>query len=160
MFILYALTLAYQVCFSYSLIDRSALLGVGRENKVAVCGLSIIITKKRNLSKENNMSNHFFVRISTFFIAITILLLLPTILPAKEKAASSQAGASLVNINTASESQLAELPGIGPSIAERIVRYRQKTGPFKTPEDLKQVKGIGDKIYMKIKPLIITNQTS
>jgi competence protein ComEA len=106
------------------------------------------------------MSNHFFMRLSTFCIAITILALIPTILPAKEKAMSSQAGTALVNINTASESQLAELPGIGPSIAERIVRYRQKTGPFKTPEDLKQVKGIGDKIYIKIKHLIVTNQTS
>jgi len=106
------------------------------------------------------MNNHFFMRLSTFFIAITILVLIPTILPAKEKAASSQADTSLVNINTASESQLAKLPGIGPSIAERIVRYRQKTGLFKTPEDLKQVKGIGDKTYIKIKHLIITNQAS
>ena len=106
------------------------------------------------------MNNHFFMRLSAIFIAITLLTLIPSILPATEKPASSQAAAAPVNINTASESQLAELPGIGPSIAERIVRYRQKTGPFNTTEDLKQVKGIGDKTYMKIKHLIVTDRSS
>ena len=106
------------------------------------------------------MGNHFFMRLSAIFITITIFSLMPGMLPAKEASVSSQKTAPLVNINTASESQLAELPGIGPSIAERIVKYRQKTGPFKMPEDLKQVKGIGDKTYMKIKHLIVTDQTS
>ena len=106
------------------------------------------------------MSNHFFMRSSALLTALTILLLIPALLPAKEKPAASQTGAALININMASESQLAGLPGIGPSIAERIVRYRQQTGPFKTPEDIKQVKGIGDKTYMRIKHLIVTKETS
>ena len=105
------------------------------------------------------MGNHFIFRLSVVFIALSILALTPAMLPAKEKAASKEA-ASLVNINTASESQLAELPGIGPSIAERIVRYRQNTGPFKTTEDVKRIKGIGDKTYIKFKHLIVADQSS
>ena len=106
------------------------------------------------------MINHFFIRLSTLCLAITLFLLIPASLPAKERKAPPNANVSIVNINTASEAQLAELPGIGPSIAERIVRHRQKTGPFKMPEDLKQVKGVGDKTFMKIKHLIVTDQTS
>jgi len=106
------------------------------------------------------MSNHLFIRLSSICIAIAMLTLTPTILPAKGKIVSGQTGTSQININTASESQLTELPGIGPAIAERIVRHRQQIGPFKAVEDLKQVKGIGDKIFIKIKDLIVTDHTS
>ncbi len=106
------------------------------------------------------MNKHLFIRLSSIYIAIAILALIPTILPAQETTAADQAGTSQININTANESQLTELPGIGPSIAERIVRHRQKVGPFRTVEDLKQVKGIGDKIFIKIKNLIVTDHTS
>jgi len=106
------------------------------------------------------MGNHFILRLSVVFITLSILALTPATLPAKEKSASGDPAASLVNINTANESQLAELPGIGPSIAERIVRHRQKNGPFKTPEDVKRIKGIGDKTYIKFKHLIIADQAS
>jgi len=58
-----------------------------------------------------------------------------------------------VNINTATEQQLAALPGIGPAIAKRIVAYR-KDHPFKQIEDIMQVKGIGPKVFEKIKELI------
>lgn len=59
-----------------------------------------------------------------------------------------------VNINTASVEQLSELPGIGGKTAERIVQKREELGKFKTIEDLKQVKGIGDKKFEKLKPHI------
>ena len=62
--------------------------------------------------------------------------------------------ASVVNINNATQEQLEELPGIGPSIASRIVEYRTKNGKFKTVEDIKNVTGIGDSKYEKIKELI------
>jgi competence protein ComEA len=57
-----------------------------------------------------------------------------------------------VNINTAKVDELATLPGIGPAKAEAIVKYRKDHGKFKKIEDLKEVKGIGDKIIEKIKP--------
>jgi competence protein ComEA len=56
-----------------------------------------------------------------------------------------------VNINTASQAELEGLKGIGPSKAKAIVDYRTKSGNFKTIEDLKNVKGIGDKTFEKLK---------
>ena len=51
----------------------------------------------------------------------------------------------LVNINTASMEQLMTLDGIGESYAERIIEFREKNGPFQSPEDLLKIKGIGEK---------------
>lgn len=57
-----------------------------------------------------------------------------------------------VNINTADKDTLSEnLTGIGPAIAERIISYRNYYGGFQTINELKNVKGIGDKIFEKIK---------
>src|SRR5262245_66598837 len=62
--------------------------------------------------------------------------------------------AALVNLNSATASQLQELPGIGAKTAERIIEYRQKKGPFKKIEELMNVKGIGEKSFLKLKPQI------
>lgn len=59
-----------------------------------------------------------------------------------------------ININIASQSQLESLPGIGPTYAKRIIDYRSANGGFKSIEQLKNVKGIGDKTYAKFKDLI------
>lgn len=59
-----------------------------------------------------------------------------------------------VNINTASQTELETLPGIGPSTALKIVNYRKEKGKFKKIEDIKKVSGIGDSKYNKIKDLI------
>ena len=60
-----------------------------------------------------------------------------------------------ININTASRERLAELVGIGPVMADRIVRYRQEDGLFEHIEDIKNVKGIGDKTFDKMKRWIV-----
>lgn len=53
-----------------------------------------------------------------------------------------------VNINSADAGTLArELDGVGPAKAQAIVDYRQKNGPFKSPEDLLKVQGIGEKVF-------------
>lgn len=65
------------------------------------------------------------------------------------------AGSPQVNINTASRQELESLPGIGPALAERIIEYREKNGPFLTPEDIKNVSGIGEKKYEQLKDRII-----
>ena len=59
-----------------------------------------------------------------------------------------------INLNTATVAQLEALPGIGAKVAERIVEYRQKNGGFKKVEDLMNVQGIGEKSFLKLKPLI------
>jgi competence protein ComEA len=63
-----------------------------------------------------------------------------------------------VNLNTASVSEIATLPGVGPKAAERIVEYRQKNGGFKKIEELMNVKGIGEKSFLKLKPLITVTE--
>ena len=74
---------------------------------------------------------------------------------ATSKSASSSKGAGKVNINTASASQLSEkLPGIGNGIAQKVVSYRQQHGPFRSAADIKNVPGIGEKKYEKIKNFI------
>ena len=59
-----------------------------------------------------------------------------------------------VNLNAATAAQLQTLPGVGASTAQRIVDYRQKNGSFKKIEELMNVKGIGEKSFLKLKPLI------
>ena len=60
----------------------------------------------------------------------------------------------LLNLNTATIDQLETLPGIGRKTAERIIEYRTKSGSFKRIEDLMNVKGIGEKSFLKLKPLV------
>ncbi len=57
-----------------------------------------------------------------------------------------------VNINTATKDELVSLPGIGPAKAQAILDYRKAHGPFRTVEELKDVKGIGAKRFEKLKP--------
>ena len=61
---------------------------------------------------------------------------------------------SLVNINSATEAELTTLPGIGPSKAQAIISYRDEFGRFQTVDELKNVSGIGDKTFEKLKEFI------
>lgn len=65
-----------------------------------------------------------------------------------------KAPAQTVNVNTATAQQLEGVPGIGPSMAQRIVAYREKNGPFKKLEDLMNVQGIGEKSFLKLRPYL------
>ncbi|MDY6309117.1 MAG: helix-hairpin-helix domain-containing protein [Oribacterium sp.] len=65
-------------------------------------------------------------------------------------------GKAIVNLNTATLEELDSLPGVGPSTAKNILDYRTKYGGFATPEEIKNVKRIGDKTYEKLKPYITT----
>ena len=58
---------------------------------------------------------------------------------------------AVINLNTATAADLESLPGIGKSTAQRILEYRQKSGGFKKVEELMNVKGIGEKSFLKIK---------
>lgn len=59
-----------------------------------------------------------------------------------------------VDINTAGPVELMHLPGVGPALAERIIRDRTERGPFRSPEDLQRVRGIGPKIAEQLAPFV------
>lgn len=67
---------------------------------------------------------------------------------------TSSQPAGKININTAAVSQLDSLPGIGPVYAQRIIDYRTANGGFKACEEIKNVKGIGDKTFEKFRDMI------
>jgi len=71
---------------------------------------------------------------------------------------SPLAGEELVNINTASLEELEKLPGIGPTIAQRIITYREDNGPFGSIEDLDNVTGIGESIMGAVRDLITVEE--
>ena len=75
---------------------------------------------------------------------------------AQTSQASTRAAAmpATVNLNTATAADLEALPGIGAKTAARIVEYRQKNGPFKKVEDLMNIRGVGEKNFLKLKPQI------
>lgn len=66
----------------------------------------------------------------------------------------SGANSGLINLNSATASELDGLPGIGPALASRIVEWRLKFGSFQRPEDLLEVSGIGEKLLSELMPLI------
>lgn len=59
-----------------------------------------------------------------------------------------------ININTANEQELIKLSGVGPGTAKKIIAYREQAGLFKTIEDIKKVKGIGEATFKKLAPHI------
>lgn len=68
--------------------------------------------------------------------------------------ASGKDSSGLVNINSADSQTLQEIPGVGPATAEKIIAYRTENGRFSSIEDLKNVSGIGDKTFEKMKDKI------
>jgi competence protein ComEA len=65
------------------------------------------------------------------------------------------AGAGPVNINTADVKQLMTLEGVGQKVAEKIVEYRTQHGPFRKPEEIRKVQGIGGGLWEKNRERIV-----
>jgi len=77
--------------------------------------------------------------------------LAPVTVYAGPQGAVQEASFNSVSINTAPAAALEELPGVGPALAARVIQYRQEHGPFKRVEEIKDVKGIGDVLFDKLK---------
>ena len=84
-------------------------------------------------------------------LALVLALGVGAVVPA---AIQSGKQAAKININTATAAELETLPRIGEKIAERIIDFRKKNGPFKRIEDLMKVSGIGEKVFLQLKDRI------
>ena len=95
---------------------------------------------------------HHVSRLAASLLLVVFALALP--------AQGAEASGS-VNINTASLEQLMLLPRVGPSVAGRIVEFREQNGKFKQIADLMLVKGIGEKTFSLIEPYAaVSGETS
>ena len=86
-------------------------------------------------------------KVSTCGVLFSVLLLFLASVPRGEQARK-------VNLNTATLTELDTLPGIGSTLAERILEFRSKNGPFRRAEDLLNVRGIGEKKFLKLRDRI------
>ncbi len=93
-------------------------------------------------------------------VAVAVLVCThPPAAAAAQQTAAPRSGAkpavtSVINLNTASAADLLVLPGIGAKTAALIVEYRQKNGPFKKIEELMNVRGVGEKSFLKLREQI------
>ena len=91
-------------------------------------------------------------------LALSLALLTLSLAPPADaqagegKTAGSAAPARPVDLNRAGADELTAVPGIGKTLAQRIVAFREEHGPFERVEDLMKVKGIGEKSFQKIRP--------
>lgn len=107
------------------------------------------ITSSADISKINRaekLKNHQLILIPNINDKVTSSV--------STNQGSNSSSPSLVNINTATESELDTLPGVGPSRAKDIIKYREENGGFKTIEDLKNIKGIGESSFEKLKDMV------
>ena len=92
---------------------------------------------------------------SVLAICGTLLLTSPALAASTQAAQDAQPSKAAINLNLATVDQLETLPGIGRKTAERIIEHRTKNGAFKKIEELMNVKGIGEKSFLKLKPMIV-----
>src|SRR5262249_24384082 len=127
------------------------------------CRLESPTSCRGNSAARRPESPHSKRRTDMFRFAFQLLMLVPLMTlhspsvsaPSKAPARSAAKPAStqaIVNLNSATAADLETLPGIGAKTAARIVEYRQKNGPFKKVEELMNVRGFGEKNFLKLKP--------
>jgi competence protein ComEA len=73
---------------------------------------------------------------------------------AGQETRSAAAAPAPLNLNSATTADLEKLPGVGAAMAARILEYRQKSGGFKKVEELMNIQGIGERNFLRLKPLV------
>ena len=97
---------------------------------------------------------------SLLSILMVLLLAFPAQVPQSRPKSHEQrnkpadTSARVIDINQASAEDFAKLPGIGPKLANRIVAFRQKHGPFRRTEDLLAIRGLGPKKWKALRPYL------
>lgn len=88
-------------------------------------------------------------------LGLALLLVLPLAAAGSSAGkAKGKAPSQPINLNTATATELTQLPKVGAKAAQRIVAYRKERGGFQRVEDLLAVKGIGEKSFLKLKPFL------
>jgi competence protein ComEA len=90
------------------------------------------------------------MKITLMFFLVLGMAMGSVSIPAQQSGADS-GGVQKVNLNTATAEQLESLPGIGPASARSILEYREKVGKFNRIEEIINIKGIGEKKFLKLK---------
>ena len=89
---------------------------------------------------------------------IAMVISVALALPLLAGAAAAQDDELKVNLNRAGIEELVRLPGVGEIVAQRIVSYREENGAFKATEELMNVRGIGEKTYLKLEPYLMVSE--
>jgi len=95
---------------------------------------------------------------SQLVIALAVLVTVVALIPPPVVADTAGASVSVpakVNINTADVKSLMTLTGVGRSLAEKIVKYRDEHGQFKKPNELRKVEGVGESLWEKNRERIV-----
>ena len=100
------------------------------------------------------MNKKTYLSLMTLFCLMVFFGFLAAQAGAADQAVSVKTKAEKINLNQATAAEISALPGLGEKKAEAIVEYRTQNGPFASVEDLLKVKGIGEKLLEKIKPMI------
>jgi competence protein ComEA len=104
---------------------------------------------------EGNVMQKYLLMM-VLLLVVSVVGFMPTSLLAAENPAANSV-VETIQLNQASAEQLQALPGVGPSLSERIVVYRTEHGPFSDVEQLTEVKGIGQAKLAKFRDRLIVN---
>jgi len=109
-----------------------------------------------SLSPENSFGRLRKLLAAILPAALCLLLLVPLASAQEENKKPKPP----VNLNTASVAELARLPGVGQVIARRIVRHRQRSGPFRKVDELLVIRGISQAKLEKLRPLVTVGEAA
>ena len=98
------------------------------------------------------MKNAFLFLLSSLLSLAGIAGLAGTSLAGQSEEKPSSTSELRVDINHADVTELSKLPGVGEQVAKRIIAYREENGPFEKAEELMNVRGIGEKSFLKLQP--------
>lgn len=115
---------------------------------------NFIEVKQEEVKKEQECQNQSEVKNDACIESVNKSTTTTDITITEEKTSQSITSQNSININEASKEELTKLSGIGDSKALKIIEYRNSNGPFKTIDEIKNVKGIGNSIFEKIKDYI------
>jgi len=111
-----------------------------------------------HLNERRNFMNHFPITILVLLVAFSWLAPWPAVAAPPSRPGETQASpptGAPVNINTADVKELMKLEGVGRRVAEKIVEYRDTHGPFKKPDELRKVEGVGSGLWERNRARIV-----